>query len=157
MGRDFANASPASRRARPAHAHGAVLALLALLVGLLTACGEDLTNAVLEPLTPPEPTYAWIQANVFDARCIGCHSGAVPSQGLRLDSTNAPTELFKLSTEVGSLNIVTAGDPDNSYLVRKVEGGPAITGVRMPFGGPYLTVGTIQAIRDWITADATIP
>jgi hypothetical protein len=156
MGRDFANASPASRRARPAHAHGAVLALLALLVGLLTACGEDLTNAVLEPLTPPEPTYAWIQANVFDARCIGCHSGGLAPQGLKLDASNAPTDLFLSSAEVPALNRVTPSDPDNSYLVQKVEGTAAV-GVRMPYGGPYLTVGTIQAIRDWIAAGAAIP
>ena len=39
---------------------------------------------------------------------------------------------------------VIAGDPENSYLIHKLEGRTGIVGVRMPFnGGPYLTDGQI--------------
>jgi hypothetical protein len=43
------------------------------------------------------------------------------------------------SLEVPSLDRVAPGDPANSYLVRKINGGPSILGARMPLGGPFLT------------------
>jgi hypothetical protein len=50
---------------------------------------------------------------------------------------------------------VIPGDPDNSYLVRKLEGGPNIVGERMPrTGGPYLTDGQMLVIRQWIRRGA---
>ena len=46
------------------------------------------------------------------------------------------------------------GDASNSYLIRKLEGGPNIGGNPMPDGRPALPAATIQKIRDWITAGA---
>jgi hypothetical protein len=58
------------------------------------------------------------------------------------------------STEVPSLNRIEPGNPDGSYLLRKVEGSAAVGG-RMPLDGPpYLSNAQIQAIRDWISAGA---
>jgi hypothetical protein len=48
---------------------------------------------------------------------------------------------------------VAGGDPDNSYLVQKLEG-TAATGVRMPFGGSALDQALINDIRDWIADGA---
>ena len=56
--------------------------------------------------------------------------------------------------EMPNLNRVTAGDPDSSYLVQKLEGATGIVGARMPFGGPYLPQATIDVIRQWITDGA---
>jgi hypothetical protein len=49
---------------------------------------------------------------------------------------------------------VIPGNPDLSYLVRKLEGGPGITGARMPLGGPPLDPALIANVRAWITAGA---
>jgi len=58
------------------------------------------------------------------------------------------------SIEQGTLQRVKPGDPDNSYLIHKVEGTAGITGAQMPFGGPFLDQPTIATIRSWITAGA---
>jgi hypothetical protein len=57
------------------------------------------------------------------------------------------------STEVPSLLRVRPGDPDNSYLIQKLEGTAAV-GARMPLGGGALPAATIAAIRQWITDGA---
>jgi hypothetical protein len=141
--------------ARMALGLAAGLALAAVLAG----CGgsDATTTATMTPATTPTPTYAWIQANVFDASCTRCHSGPGASQGLRLDAANAPSIVGRASTEQPALLLVKPGDPDNSYLVQKLEGVAPNIGARMPFGGPYLDTTTIGAIRDWIAAGAAIP
>jgi hypothetical protein len=51
--------------------------------------------------------------------------------------------------------LVIPGDPDNSYLVHKVEGAPGIVGQRMPrTAGPFLTPGQILILRRWIALGA---
>ena len=53
------------------------------------------------------------------------------------------------------LDRIEPNDPDNSYLVRKIEGGPGISGGRMPAGGaPPLDPSVIQIVRDWVSAGA---
>ena len=50
---------------------------------------------------------------------------------------------------------VIPSDPNNSYLVQKLEGTPGIVGQRMPFnGGPFLTDGQMVILRRWITDGA---
>jgi hypothetical protein len=49
---------------------------------------------------------------------------------------------------------VEAGDPDSSYIIRKLQNSPGITGEQMPLGGPYLPQSTIDVIRQWITNGA---
>jgi hypothetical protein len=58
------------------------------------------------------------------------------------------------SLEVPTLQRVAASNPDDSYLVRKLEGGPNIVGSRMPLVGPALPQTTIDSIRAWIGAGA---
>ncbi len=54
-----------------------------------------------------------------------------------------------------ALAVAAAGRPDESYLIHKLEGGPNILGVRMPFSGPpFLTSGQIAIIRRWIELGA---
>jgi hypothetical protein len=50
---------------------------------------------------------------------------------------------------------VIPGDPDNSYLIHKLEGRPGIVGERMPRGGgPFLSQGQMMVIRRWIELGA---
>lgn len=95
-----------------------------------------------------------IQDNVFTPICTACHAGASAPVGLRLDAANSYNMLVGIpSVEVPSLQRVAPGDPDNSYLVQKLEGIAAV-GARMPLGGPPLSAATIQVIRQWIAQGA---
>ena len=54
-------------------------------------------------------------------------------------------------------NVITAigvapGDPDNSYLIQKLEG--TAPGAQMPFGGTPLDPAIISNIRTWISNGA---
>ena len=105
-----------------------------------------------EPLTPD---FKSIQDNVFTPICTKCHIGSGAPQGLQLDAAHSYSLLVGVpSTEQPSVLRVKPGDPDNSYMVQKIEGAPGISGVRMPFGGPYLPQSTIDVIRTWITNGA---
>jgi methionine-rich copper-binding protein CopC len=137
---------------------------VSLALALLAACagnGEGL-NSQGEPIVPGAPVdtpltadFQSIQDNVFTPICVRCHSGASAPEGLQLDAEHSYALLVGVpSAEMPSLERVTPGDPDNSYLVQKIEGAPGIVGVRMPFGGPYLPQSTIDVIRQWITNGA---
>jgi hypothetical protein len=105
-----------------------------------------------------QATLASIQANVFSTRCAGCHNGSGASLPGALNLTSAAASHAALvgvaSLEVPALQRVAAGNPGNSYLIRKLEGGPSIVGNRMPLVGPPLDQATIDAIRLWITNGA---
>jgi hypothetical protein len=50
---------------------------------------------------------------------------------------------------------VKPGDPENSYLIHKMEGRPGISGRRMPWvGPPFLTDGQILVVKRWIEIGA---
>jgi Bacterial Ig-like domain len=105
-----------------------------------------------EPLTPD---FKSIQDNVFTPICTKCHIGAGAPEGLQLDAAHSYALLVGVpSTEQPNVLRVKAGDPDNSYIVQKLEGAASISGARMPFGGPYLPQSTIDVIRTWITNGA---
>lgn len=136
---------------------------VALAAGLsLTSCGPgsgEGLNVSGRPLdeggdVPLAATLESIQVNVFDASCTVCHSGAAAPLGLRLDSVNSFTHLVGVpSVQVGSLLRVDPGDPDNSYLIRKLEG-TASEGQLMPLGGPAIPQATIDFVRQWISDGA---
>ncbi len=96
-----------------------------------------------------------IQEHVFTPICTKCHIGAGAPQGLQLDAAHSYALLVGVpSSEQPAVLRVAPGDPDSSYIVRKLEGAPGISGEQMPFGGPYLPQSTIDVIRQWITAGA---
>lgn len=106
---------------------------------------------------PSVPTFTSIQQNIFTPNCAvsGCHLGGGAASQLDLSAGNAYSNLVGVaSVEVPTLLRVEPGDPDNSYLVRKIEGGPGITGLQMPRGRDPLSTDQIQAIRGWIGAGA---
>jgi hypothetical protein len=119
----------------------------------LDANGRPLTSTPSAPL-PLAATFDSLQENIFTPICTACHIGASAPQGLRLDSANSYALLVGVpSTEVPSILRVKPGDPDNSYIVQKLEGHAAV-GAQMPFGGPYLPSSTIAFVRQWITDGA---
>jgi Bacterial Ig-like domain len=99
-----------------------------------------------------------IQDNIFTPICTRCHIGASAPEGLRLDAADSYNLLVGVpSVEDPSVLRVMPGEPDNSYLIRKLEGSSGIVGVQMPFGGPYLPQSSIDVIRQWITNGAQRP
>jgi cytochrome c5 len=103
-----------------------------------------------------EPSFDSIQANVFEQVCEHCHAGANAPAGLRLDAANSYAMLVGVaSVERPSILRVAPGDPNNSYLVQKLEGTAAV-GERMPAGLPPLPQSEINIVRQWIT-DGALP
>lgn len=102
----------------------------------------------------PTATFSSIQANVFTPQCSTCHSGASAPHGLRLDAANSYALLVGVpSEEQAGILRVKPNDPNNSYLVQKIEGRASV-GERMPAGLPALPQATIDAIRSWIANGA---
>ncbi len=105
-------------------------------------------------------TLSQIQAAVFTPICSGCHSGSNPPGGAlpgsqNLTAGNSFAALVGVaSLEQPALRRVKAGDPDNSYLIQKLEGAAGISGSRMPLGGPFLDQATIDQIKSWISSGA---
>jgi hypothetical protein len=142
---------------------GVVLTLLSIAACAgngngLDANGQPLAGGSSGSLPPLSADFASIQANIFTPICSVCHIGGAAPEGLRLDAADSFNLLVGVpSTEVPSLLRVKPGDPDNSYIIQKLEGHQAV-GSQMPFGcpstQPCLTTSTIAFIRQWITDGA---
>ena len=88
-----------------------------------------------------------IQDHVFTPVCTACHVGAAAPLGFRLDEASAFAMLVNTpSVEVPSLMRVAPGQPDESYLIQKLEGHAAVGG-QMPLGQTPLPQATINIIR----------
>lgn len=143
--------------------------MIALGMGvLLSACGGGGGGYNAPPpqqqtpppaTTPPPPatgqnTFTQVQAQVLTPNCNGCHVGANAPAGLRLDAAVSFAQLVNVaSTQVPTLLRVKPGDPDNSYLVQKIDG-RATVGGRMPLGRAPLPQASIDLVRAWIAGGA---
>jgi len=139
----------------------ALIALLGLALAGCAGNGKGLdenghligTGSSGGPLTA---TFDSIQENIFTPICTKCHIGASAPEGLQLDEQHSYALIVGVpSAEQMGLLRINPGNPDQSYLIRKVQGGPDISGAQMPFGGPYLPQSTIDVIRQWVMAGAT--
>ena len=100
------------------------------------------------------PIFDSIQLNVLTPLCTNCHVGATAPLGLRLDAANSYALLVgRASVQDPALLRVDPGNPNASYLIRKLEG-TAATGGQMPLGAPTLAQADIDIIRQWITTGA---
>ncbi|MFO0579080.1 MAG: fibronectin type III domain-containing protein [Polyangia bacterium] len=95
---------------------------------------------------------------IFLAKCAtnACHSGARPAQGLSLGSAAATYAgtVNVASTECTANKLVLPNQPDQSYLIWKLQGsGPCFMGSQMPKGQP-LSAAEITTVRSWILSGA---
>jgi cysteine-rich repeat protein len=99
-----------------------------------------------------QPTLASIQENVFTPICTECHVPGGPGPfSLESESVSFANLVDVPSFEVFGLDRVEPGDPENSYIVHKIEDRMGIIGQRMPPPPrPILTQEQIDAIREWI-------
>lgn len=137
---------------------GAVLVITAL------GCDEKLSD-VTGPTPNLTPTFASIQQEIFSTTdpsgrvaCTSCHTnqGRTPASGMNLLPGLAYDSLVNRPSvgKPGATRVIP-GDPENSYIIQKLEGAPGIMGERMPrTGGPYLTPGQMLVLRTWILRGA---
>lgn len=140
--------------------------LVAVIVALpaLGACDEKLRD-LTGPTPDLQPTFTSIQRDIFQTTdlagrslCVGCHTnvGRNPAGSLNLIEGAAYGSLVNVPSpnKPGAIRVIP-GDPENSYLIQKLEGRSGIVGMRMPrTGGPYLTDGQILVIKRWIAIGA---
>lgn len=132
---------------------------------LLAGCDEKLSS-ITGPTPELVPTFSSIQRNILTstdsagrAACTNCHTtagGRTPPAGMDLGSPNAHAQIVNVGSinKPGAIRVVP-GDPENSYLIHKIEGRAGIFGLRMPRSGPpYLTDGQIRVIKRWIELGA---
>src|SRR5277367_3174298 len=111
-------------------------AALGVLAGAVGCAGNgDGLDQNGQPITPGgggstgpiTATFQSIQENVFTPICSKCHIGASAPEGLQLDASHSYNSLVGVpSVEDPSLLRVKPGDPDDSYMVHKIEGAPGI-------------------------------
>ncbi len=116
------------------------------------------------PCSEPVSFASQIQP-IFTSSCGSglCHLDGQSASSLRLDEGVAYSQIVGVSaTQPGfsSLNRVEPGDPDNSYLYRKLQNSSNADyfGNRMPNSGvgrPPLDDASLQLIRDWISQGAS--
>lgn len=137
-----------------------------LAVGLCAAasgCDEKLSD-LTGPTPSLEPTFASVQTLIISqpdvagrVACVSCHTnqGRNPA-GLLNMAVDPYNALVNASSRLRpGETFVIPGNPTDSYLIRKLRGGPDISGVRMPFNGPpHLTDGQIRVIERWIELGA---
>ena len=135
-----------------------------LSLTLSVGCDEKLSD-LTGPSPELVPTFASIQREIFEKTdlagrnsCLSCHTtvGRNPPQGLSLLGDAAYAGLVNVaSRQRPGLMRVAPGDPENSYLIHKLEGRSGIVGGRMPFNGPpFMTAGQILVVKRWIEIGA---
>lgn len=143
-----------------------VFAMLLSLVGCDVQTFDDAASSFNAGSPPPPPTppppppaafgpnFSEIQAAVFTPSCAtaNCHSGGNPPASLNLEAANSFAMLVGIASEQdGALQRVNPGNPEVSYLIRKLEGSGS--GQQMPPNNA-LPQADIDIIRQWITDGA---
>jgi mono/diheme cytochrome c family protein len=115
-------------------------------------------SAVAGPDTASDgaPSFSHTIQPIFNANCVACHQSAGASGGLDLEEGTAYASIVSRNSQASAFARITPGKPDESYLVRKLEGTHVQaggSGERMPPTGP-LDSALIGAIRAWVQAGA---
>ncbi|WP_257557904.1 c-type cytochrome domain-containing protein [Sphingobium sp. CFD-2] len=128
-----------------------------LVLLLISACSRDDAQKADEPLRVASgPSFAGEIQPIFDANCVSCHQTQGASGNLNLESGVSFGAIVSVKSDESPLLYVTPGKPDQSYLIRKVEGSHVAaggSGERMPLTGS-LDAQSIAKLRDWVTAGA---
>lgn len=117
-------------------------AVFAILLGAVPAAAATCDAAYVETVEP-----------LLAKRCVACHNKASPGSGLTLQKGTGYAALVDVpSTQAKDVMRVAPGDPEASYLFRKLVGTQKDvggSGVRMPIGGK-LTDTEIALVETWI-------
>ncbi|MGZ3694526.1 MAG: c-type cytochrome domain-containing protein [Bdellovibrionota bacterium] len=114
--------------------------VVAVLVAMLVGCSfqeNKLPEASLK--STDLNSFAALSANIFEPRCVQCHSGPSASGGVDISSYAAIMSVR---------GVVELRDPKGSKIFTEVESGD------MPDNGLALSAVEVKAISDWILAGA---
>lgn len=138
---------------------GQHLAVLGGVLLCLTGCFSD------RPTEPSGPTVSFaadIQP-IFSGSCAfsGCHGTTNANPGAKpmvLAAGQAYDHIVGVTAaELSTMQRIHPGQPDQSYLVHKLQGTHLTVGGaggRMPLGSAPLAQAQIDRIRAWVTAGA---
>ena len=124
-----------------------VAAVLPAMSALFIACSA----APSDPRPDSERT-TWVRTELFGPQCR-CHMGG-PDSFANLDLYTSGLEerlVGRPATECKGQTLVVPGDPDGSYLVRKLTDAVPACGRQMPLATP-LQNDQLQAVRDWVAS-----
>ncbi len=106
-------------------------------------------------------TLTQLQTQFFTPICSACHTGQGSSLpgSQNLTAGNSFSNIVNVaSVEVPALDRIKPNDPNNSYLIQKIEGASGIKGSQMPDGCPItqpcLTQAQINMFISWVNAGA---
>lgn len=137
---------------------GARLGAILLLVGLCSACGEKSASPAAG--AAGGISFARQVQPILDAHCVQCHVREAPQGGLVLEEGMSYGMMVGKKSAATAMDRVKPGDPQNSYLLHKLNGTQAQvkgTGLGMPLvEGVYQSLPSkdIETVRKWIEAGA---
>jgi hypothetical protein len=166
-----------ARRRPPAPRRRTRGAGLAIALGGAAACAPAADDGAPPGGAPGAAGAADVAPSEFARRgldvvltigCGECHAGDANSGGLAFSGRSAPEMRAALvggaSSRAPGLRLVVPGDPDASFLVRKLRGdfaGLACAGgdcgARMPIGNYPFAEGDRLDVEEWIAAGADLP
>ncbi|MCB9689668.1 MAG: hypothetical protein H6738_21660 [Alphaproteobacteria bacterium] len=138
------------------------------LLTALAACSGTGTGGPTDSetgTTPPEtgtsvctsaPSFDTVYTSILEPSCelSGCHT-STDVNGMNLTEATAYDALVNVAAQdAPGETLVIPGDPDGSYVVKKLEDAPDIVGDPMPWPFGNQPVGDIAEIRDWIACGA---
>ena len=144
-----------------------VLAILAVFAS--ASCSSDSTKPVVpvdctSVADTTQPATVSFQNDIFPlvlevgqggygCNNVSCHGSPIVSSNYAVSTYG---EFVTPGDQATGLNIcvVKPGDPDNSYLVWKLEGRGEILGVQMPQTGAKMTAGDLDLVKTWILEGA---
>jgi WD40 repeat protein len=135
--------SRASRRSTP------LIATIAGIALLVQGAAGELPRANADDVKKPGESQELVSFRgqvwpILKRHCWGCHSGADPQGGLKMDSV---ADMLK-GGEQGPLYV--AGKPEESRLIKVISG----ANPEMPQMQPPLSAAKIELLRRWIAAGA---
>jgi hypothetical protein len=131
--------------------------LIALPVNATAANSErDWDGSAISVRADFGPTFPEIQDHVFTPNCTlsYCHGAAMQANLDLREGASYGMLVGVASEEVPDKLRVEAYDPDNSYLICKLENCDWIVGSQMPLVGGPLDQDVIDVIREWILLGA---
>jgi hypothetical protein len=132
----------------------------------ITQIGHDAADTSGETRPEPcltEPTLSSLEGTYFATTCTFslCHNSTYRAGGLNLSEGQSYSQLVNVPSvypHMLGMPRITPGNPDDSFLVHKVDFVPNVTGIglTMPpgIGEPFGIDCAIVALRQWIEEGA---
>jgi len=115
-------------------------------------------NIEEEPKVPIDEMEAQV-VKIFERDCAtsGCHRGRYPKAKLNLEADEMVAALMDIpSRQIDSLMLVDSKQPQESYLLMKINGDERIVKDPMPIDAPPLKTEEINLVENWINALAKL-